>query len=133
PDPNGPLVAQVFKTRIDPFVQKLSYVRIYSGTLRKDDTVNISSARKGVKLHQLLHVQGSHTEPVDDVGPGEILAVAKVEELHTGTSLGPYEVEPIVFPTPMVGLAVSPKSRGDEGKLSGALQKVVEEDQGLHL
>src|SRR5206468_8745937 len=55
-DPSGPLVAQVFKTRIDPFVQKLSYIRIYSGTIKKDETVPTTSARKGTKLGPLLEV-----------------------------------------------------------------------------
>jgi len=127
-DPAGPLVAQVFKTRIDPFVQKLSFIRVFSGTLKKDSTAPAVGARKGVKLSALFHVQANETQPIDEVGPGGIVAVAKVEELHTGTSLGEWTLPPIPFPTPMVGLAASPKSRGDEGKLSGALQKICEED-----
>ena len=66
--------------------------------------------------------------PIDEVGPGGIVAVAKVEDLHTGSSLGEFTMPPIPFPTPMVGLAASPKSRGDETKLSGSLQKICEED-----
>ena len=132
-DPNGPLVAQVFKTRIDPFVQKLSYIRIYNGTLKKDDSVHISGGRKNIKIGPVLEVQGSETKPVDSAGPGEIVALAKVEELHTNTSLGNWTMRPIKFPTPMVGLAAAPKSRGDEGKLSNALHKIVEEDSTIHL
>ena len=132
-DAGGELVAQVFKTRIDPFVQKLSFIRVFSGTLKKDSNVPASSARKGVKLGQLLKVQASETSPVDDAGPGEIVAIAKMEELHTGTSIGEVTLPRIPFPTPMVGLAVSPKSRGDETKLSGALNKVVEEDPTFRL
>jgi elongation factor G len=132
-DPSAPLAAQVFKTRIDPFVQKLSFIRVFSGTLKKDDTVHASKARKGVKLTQLFRVQGSHTEPVDMAGPGDIVALTKMEDLHTGSSLGDLELPPIAFPRPMAGLAVSPKSRGDEGKLSNALHKIVEEDPTLHL
>ncbi len=127
-DPEGPLVAQVFKTRIDPFVQKLSFVRIYSGTLKKDVAVTASTSRKGVKIGPLLAVQGGETSPVDSVGPGGIVAIAKMEDLHTGTSLGDVLLPGIDFPAPMVGLAVSPKSRGDDAKLSGSLQKIVEED-----
>jgi elongation factor G len=127
-DPAGPLVAQVFKTRIDPFVQKLNFIRVFSGTLKKDSTVPVVGVRKGVKLSALLRVQAEETEPIDEVGPGGIVAVAKVEDLHTGSSLGELTMPPIPFPTPMVGLAASPKSRGDEGKLSGALQKICEED-----
>ena len=87
-DPAGPLVAQVFKTRIDPFVQKLSFIRVFSGTLKKDATVPVVGARKPVKLSALFNVQANETEPVDEVGPGGIVAVAKVEELHTGSSPG---------------------------------------------
>ncbi len=132
-DPAGPLVAQVFKTRIDPFVQKLSYIRIYSGTMKKDETVPTTSARKGTKLGPLLEAQGGETKPVDAASAGDIVAIAKMEELHTGTSLGVAELPKISFPTPMVGLAVSPKSRNDEAKLSNSLHKIVEEDSTFKL
>jgi elongation factor G len=127
-DPSGPLVAQVFKTRVDPFVQKLNFIRVYSGTLKKDSTVPVVGERKGVKLAQLMRVQANETEPVDEAIAGDIVAVAKVEELHTGSTIGELAMPQITFPTPMVGLAASPKSRGDEAKLSGALQKIAEED-----
>ncbi len=129
PDPDGPLVAQVFKTRVDPFVQKLSFIRVFSGTLRKETSVPVVGERKPVKLSQLFHVQASETEPIDEVGPGGVVAVTKVEELHTGSSLGEAALPPIPFPTPMVGLAAAPKSRGDETKLSGALGKLADEDR----
>jgi elongation factor G len=132
-DPQGPFVAQVFKTRIDPYVQKLSVMRIYSGTVKKDDVVHISGQRKGLKLHQLLRIQAGQTETIDSAGPGEIIAVAKTEDLHTGSTLGDLTMEPIHFPTPMVGLAVTPKSRNDETKLSGVLHKLVEEEPTLRL
>ena len=128
-----PLVARVFRTRIDPFVQKLSFVRIYSGTLKRDDHVHASSARKDVKLGSLMRVQGEHAEQIDSAGPGDIVALAKIEDFHTGTVLGDYELPPIDFPQPMVSLAVLPKSRGDETKLSGAMHKIVEEDPTFHL
>ena len=132
-DPAGPLVAQVFKTRIDPFVQKLSFIRVFSGTLSTAATVPLVGSRKGLKLGQLLLVQAEETEPVDKVGPGGIVAVAKMDELGTGSTLGELLMPEISFPTPMVGLAVSPKSRGDEGKLSGALNKICQEDSTFRL
>jgi elongation factor G len=132
-DPNAPLAAQVFKTRIDPFVQRLSYIRVLAGTLKKDSTVHVSGARKGVKIGPLLSVQAEKTTPVDQALPGDIVAIAKTEDLHTGTSLGDVELPPIQFPTPMVGLAVAPKARGDETKLSGALHKITEEDSTVRL
>ena len=97
-DPAGPLVAQVFKTRIDPFVQKLNFIRVFSGTLKKDSTVPVVGVRKGVKLGALLDVQAEETSPVDEVGPGGIVAVAKVEDLHTGTS--PRRVDHAADPLP---------------------------------
>ncbi len=132
PDPAGPLVAQVFKTRIDPFVQKISFVRLFSGTLKKEDTVHASTARKGLKIAQLFRVQASETQPIDAAGAGDIVALTKMEDLHTNCTLGDYTMTPIKFPTPMVGLAVTPKTRGDEAKLSGALHKLVEEDPTFH-
>ena len=114
-------------------MQKLSFIRVFSGTLKKDDTIHVEGARKGYKVGQLLSVQANETVNVDSAGPGELVAVAKAEELHTGTVIGEYNFEPVEFPTPMVGLAIAPKSRGDEGKLSGALSKVVEEDPTFKL
>ena len=128
-DPAGPLVAQVFKTRIDPFVQKLSFIRVFSGTLKKDSNVPAVGTRKGVKIAQLFEVQASETSPVDDASAGSIVAVVKMEDLHTGMTLGELTMPALKFPTPMVGLAVTPKSRNDQTKLSGALQKLVEEDR----
>jgi len=127
-DPSGPLAAQVFKTRIDPFVQKLSFIKVFSGTLKKDASVSVAGMRKGIKIGQLLRVQANETEPVDQAIPGDIVAVAKTEDLETGNAIGDLEMPKIDFPMPMVGLAVAPKSRGDEGKLSGALSKICQED-----
>jgi elongation factor G len=130
---DGPLVARVFKTRIDPFVQKLSFIRVYSGTLKRDAIVPVTGIRKGIKVGQLLRVQGESTTNIETAGAGEIVAVAKMEDMHTGSVLGEVELPAIQFPTPMVSLALSPKTRGDETKLSGALHKIVEEDPTFHL
>lgn len=132
-DRSGPLVAQVFRTRIDPFVQKLSFIRVFSGTFSKDSQVASPEIRKGVKVGSLLEVQANETLPVDTAGPGDIVAIAKMEELHTGTTLGELAMPAIRFPTAMVGLAVTPKSRGDETKLSAALHKITEEDSTIRL
>ena len=132
-DPNGPLAAQVFQTRIDPFVQKLSYIRVYNGTLRKDMTLPGSNGRKGVRIGQLLDVQANQLEPIDEAKPGDIVAVAKMDQLHTGTNEGQLELPKIEFPRPMVGVAIRPKSRNDEAKLSAALHKLVEEDPTIQI
>lgn len=136
PDADGPLVGQVFKTRIDPFVAKMSYIRVYSGTLTKDSSVHSAKASRAIKISQLLEVQGGQTQSVDSAGPGDIVAIVKVEELHTGDTItkdGSLKLPPIPFPTPMISLAVEPKSQADQQKISGALQKVVEEDPTFRL
>lgn len=130
---DGPLVARVFKVRVDPFVQKLSYVRIFGGSLAKDQHVHVSGVRKEVKLNPLLRVQGEQTETVGQATAGELVAIAKMDDLHVGSSLGDLELPPIEFPEPMVGLSISPTQRGDENKLSTAMQKLTEEDPTLKL
>jgi len=136
-DPNGPVVAQVFKTRIDPFVAKMSYVRVFSGTLKKDASVRDERTEKSVKIAQLLEVQGNHSEAVTEAGPGDIVAVVKVDELQTGDTLthgaDGLIMAPIKFPTPMIGLAVEPKSQADQAKISSALHKIEEEDPTFHV
>ena len=127
-EPGGPLVAQVFKTRIDPFVQKISFLRVFSGTVKNNETLQAEGLRKGLKVAQLFEIQANETHPVDDAGPGMIVAVTKMEDLRTGMTLGELCMPPISFPSPMVGLAVTPKSRGDESKLSGSLTKICQED-----
>ncbi len=137
PDPDGPVIAQVFKTRIDPFVAKMSYFRVFSGTLHKDQSVKVVRSGKSIKLAQLFELQGAHHEAVDHVGPGEIVAVVKVDDLHTGDTvvkgIEDVEMPPIRFPRPMIGLAVEPKTQADQAKISTALQKIVEEDPSFQV
>ncbi|MEZ6055387.1 MAG: elongation factor G [Planctomycetaceae bacterium] len=132
PKADGPVIAQVFKTRIDPFVAKMSYIRIYSGTLHKDATLKDVRTGKMVKVANLLDVQGAHTEAVGDVGPGEIIAVVKSDELQTGDTLvsgiDGLQLPEIAFPKPMIGLAVEPKTQADQARISMALHKIEEED-----
>jgi len=132
PKADGPLVAQVFKTRIDPFVAKMNYLRVLSGTLKKDASVRNERSGKPFKVAQIMEMQGNQTHPVTDVGPGEIVAVIKVDDLHTGDTIthgADGVVMPLLkFPTPMIGLAVEPKSQADQAKISGALHKIEEED-----
>ncbi len=137
PRADGPVIARVFKTRIDPFVAKMSFLRIYSGTLTKDCSLHNERTGKAMKISQLLDVQGSHTEQVADAGPGEIVVIVKMDDLHTGDTLtrgaDGIVLPAIPFPTPMIGLAVEPKSQADQAKISGALQKIEEEDPTFHV
>ena len=128
---DGPLVAQVFKTRIDPFVAKMSYIRVYSGSLKKGASVQATSASRGLKFNQLLEVQGGQSEDLDSASAGDIFAVVKMEDLHTNDTISDEEgwsIDAIPFPTPMIGLAVEPESRADQAKISGALGKISDED-----
>ena len=129
PDPAGPLAAQVFKTRIDPFVAKMNFLRVFSGTLKRDVSVNDVCTDKSVKIGALNEVQGSQLTAVMEAIPGDIVAAVKVDGLHTSDSLGDLKMKPIDFPKPMVGWAVEPKTSADQQKISGALAKIVEEDQ----
>lgn len=137
PSPDEPFVAQVFKVRIDPFVGKMAYLRVFSGHVAKDTTVQDHRNNKLIKLSNLLEVQGSKTEPVDYATSGDIIAIAKVEDLSVGDTVSAQGVHvdfpPIHFPRPMVGLAVTPKTAADQQKISVALHKIEEEDQTFHV
>ncbi|WP_437185662.1 elongation factor G [Planctomicrobium sp. SH668] len=132
PDSHGPLVAQVIKTRIDPFVSKISYLRIYSGTLKKESQVHLVGTDRSVRIHQLVDVQGGQHDGIDEAIAGNVVAVTRVDDLQTGDVISDGSDEltlpPILFPRPMIGLAVEPKSRADQAKISAALHKIEEED-----
>jgi elongation factor G len=136
PDPSGPLVAEVFKTRIDPFVARMSFIRLFSGTLKKDMSVHAHGV-KAIKVPQLLEMQGHQHVNLDEATAGDIVVVVKVEDLAVGDTITKdahtFTLPPLKFPTPMIGLAVEPKSRADQQKISGALQKIAEEDQTFSL
>jgi len=128
---DGPVVGQVFKTRIDPFVSKMSFVRVFSGTFKKDSSLQVPRLGKSLKISQLQRVQGGELEPVLSAVAGQIVALVKVEELKVGDTLATdigVALPSITFPTPMVGLAVEPKSQADQTKISAALQKIEDED-----
>lgn len=137
PSPDEPFVAQVFKVRIDPFVGKMAYLRVFSGHVAKDTTVQDHRNNKTIKLSAMLEVQGSKSEPVDYATSGDIIAIAKVEDLSVGDTVSAQGVHvdfpPIHFPRPMVGLAVTPKTAADQQKISVALHKIEEEDQTFHV
>jgi elongation factor G len=134
PDPNGHVVAHVFKITNDPFVGKMSIFRVYQGTVRPDSQLFIGDARKPFKVGHLFKVQGGKHEEVDAGIPGDICAVAKVDEinydaiLHDSHDEDNFHLKPLDFPQPMYGLAVQPQSRGQEQKLAQAIQKLTEED-----
>ncbi len=131
---NDHVVAHVFKITNDPFVGKLSVFRIYQGTVKPDSQLLIGDARKPFKVGHLFRMQGGKHEEVDAGIPGDICAVAKVDEiyydavLHDSHDEDRYHLKPLDFPKPMYGLAVNTKTRGQEQKLSTALTRLQEED-----
>lgn len=125
-------VGQVFKVVNDKFVGHLSFVRVLAGKLQHNH--NVVNLRNGqtLRIGHLLEAQGKATAQVPDAGPGDIVAVAKVEGLEIGDTIAHTAHAPKLphphFPTPMFGLAVEPKTRGDEQKISIGLHKLAEED-----
>ncbi|HXX38691.1 MAG TPA: elongation factor G [bacterium] len=134
-DPAGSLAAQVWKTMADPYVGKLSYLRVFSGTLRSDTQVWNAVKGKAERIGQLLLIRGKQQEPVADVPAGDIAAVAKLADTATGDTLTEKDkalaLPPIEFPKPAISMAIQPKSKADEDKLGTALGRLVEEDHTL--
>jgi elongation factor G len=133
-DPSKPLLAHVFKVTTDPFVGKLAVFRVFQGKCSGQSQVFIGHTKKSIKLGHVFHLQGKDHKEADQVIAGDIGAVAKLEEIHTNDvlhddhALDTVHSKPLKFPTPMYGLAVTPKARGDEQKISTFLAKVTEED-----
>ena len=131
-DIGGPLEAQVFKIISDEFVGKVSFFRVYSGAIRAGDTVTLTQSGRSVKVPKLFRAQGKDQREVNEAGPGDIVATAKVEEFRVGDTLaaGKGQKSFVVprYPIPMVSRAVEPKSRGDEAKISESLRRLAEAD-----
>lgn len=128
----GEFVAQVFKTLSDKFVGTMSFFRVFAGKISADQTLVTQRTGKGQRPSALMLMQGKGHANVAEIVAGDIIAVAKMDDLHIGDTLGSHPGAPVMakpaFPLPMFGLAVEPKSRGDEQKISGSLQKIAEED-----
>jgi elongation factor G len=124
----------VFKVTTDPFVGKLAVFRVHQGRCSGQSQVFIGHSKKPVKLGHVFHLQGKDHKEADAIIAGDIGAVAKIEEIHTGDvlhddhALDTVHLQKLGFPTPMFGLAVTPKARGDEQKISQQLSKLAEED-----
>ncbi len=134
PDPDKHVVAHVFKVAIDPYVGRLGAVRVHQGTVRAGSQLFVGDARKPFKVAHLYRLFGKETVQIPQAGPGDICAIAKVEELHRDAVLhdshdeDQYHLKPAALPPPMLGLAIEPQRRGDEQRLADALHKLVAED-----
>ncbi len=139
PDPDRHVLADVFKIVNDPFVGKLGVFRVHQGTVRRDSQLFIDDGRKPFKVGHLFRLQGKEHVEVDEAGPGEIAAVAKVEDIHFDAVLHDAHADqhihlaPLDLPQPMFALALEPAHKGQEQKLSQALQRLCEEDPCLRV
>ena len=134
PDPARPVVAHVFQVTSDPFVGKLSAFRVHQGTMTGTSALFVDDARKALKISHLFKLCGKDHTEIDQAIPGDIMAVAKIEDIHRGCVLheaqgdGELHAPAVKLPEPMSGLAITAKRRGDEQKISDGLTKVLAED-----
>jgi elongation factor G len=134
PDPAAHVIADVFKIVNDPFVGKLGVFRVYQGTVRRDSQLYIDDGKKPFKVGHLFKLKGKDHVEIDRAVPGDIAAVAKIEDLHFDAVLhdshdeDQIHLSPLDFPRPMFGLAIEAASKGQEQKLATALHKLSEED-----
>ena len=134
PDPKKHVLAHVFKVVVDPFVGKLGVFRVYQGTVTKDTQLFVGDGRKPFKVGHLFLLQGGKSVEVERAVPGDIAAVAKVDEiefdcvLHDSHDEDHIHMRPLDFPVPMHGVAITPKKRGDEQRISDVLHRMIAED-----
>lgn len=138
-DANKHALAHVFKVLNDPFRGKLGIFRVHQGTLTPNSQLFVGNARKPFKASHLYRLHGSEQQEMEQAIPGDICAVARVEEIHYDAVLHDshdedhFHLLPIECPIPLFGLAVNPTKHGDEQKLSDALQKLADEDPCFHV
>ena len=127
-----PLAALVFKTIADPYIGRLNFFRVFTGTMKADSVVYNANKEKEERIGNLLVMRGKEQFAVPELKAGDIAAVAKLSVTTTGDTLTdkarPVILEGIEFPRPTLAMAIEPKSKGDEDKLSSALQRLMEED-----
>ena len=136
-DESGPLLVRVFKTTADPFVGRLTYMRVLSGTLKSQAHVWNSTRDEDERIGQLLLLHGKEQEPIGELKAGEIGAVAKLTVTETGDTLSvkeqPLRLPPLEFPAPTLVVAIEPVSKQDLDKMGPALARLLEEDPTVRL
>ncbi|MBN2551870.1 MAG: elongation factor G [Spirochaetales bacterium] len=132
PSEDQPFAALVFKIMSDPYVGKLAYFRVYSGTLKTGATVYNATADRRERMLRLLRMHANDREQIDEVRAGDIAAAVGLKKVHTGDSLceekHPVLLESMVFPEPVVSIAIEPRTQADTEGLSVALRKLLDED-----
>jgi len=131
-DSNSPFAALAFKIQTDPHVGRLTYIRVYSGSINSGQEVFNSTQKVSERIGRLLLMHANQREPIDKVSAGEIAAVIGFQKTVTGDTLcnkdKPIILESISFPEPVISLAIEPKTKADQEKLSLALRKLADED-----
>ncbi|MEM6326279.1 MAG: elongation factor G [Bacteroidota bacterium] len=132
PDPDGPLAAIAFKIATDPYVGKLTFARVYSGTLNKGDSIINANSERKERAGRLLFMHANTREDVEQVKAGDICAIVGLKDVRTGDTLAdasnPVVLESMDFPEPVIRIAIEPKTKADIDKLGVGLQKLAEED-----
>jgi elongation factor G len=135
PDPSGELVAYVFKTTADPYTGRINLLRVHSGVLRSDSQVLNTTRGAKERIGQLAAPRGKEQETVDELGPGDIGAVAKLRETRAGDVLAAKDsgvrFPPLELPAPVMAFAFEAKTKGDEEKAATAIRRLEEEDPTL--
>jgi len=137
PDASLHVLAHVFKVTVDPFVGKMGVFRVHQGTVTRDSPLFVGDGRKPFKVARLFMLQGKDHVEVQRALPGDICAVAKIDELHFDAVLHDaaeddhIHLKPLDFPVPVHGLAIEPKRHGDEQRMWEILTKLVDEDPCL--
>ena len=131
-DSQGPFAALAFKIATDPYVGKLTFVKVYSGTLKVGETVYNVTTGKRERVAKILQMHSNKQTQLESISAGNIVAFVGMREIRTGDSLceekNPISLENIEFPEPVIQIAVEPKTKDDEDKLMSALEKLAEED-----
>ena len=133
PDPNGPLAALAFKIMADPYVGRLTFIRVYSGTLTSGSYVYNTTKGRKERVARLLRMHANHREEVEELKAGDLGAVVGLKETITGDTLVGEDaprviLESIEVPEPVIDVAIEPKTKADQEKLSQALARLAEED-----
>lgn len=132
PSDNQPFTALAFKIMSDPHVGKLTYFRVYSGLLKAGSYVYNTSREHNERVGRILHMHANDREPVDEVRTGDIAAAVGLKHTSTGNTLcdadHPILLEPMIFPEPVIHIAVEPRTKQDQEKMSTALTKLADED-----
>jgi elongation factor G len=127
-----PFSALAFKVMSDPYVGKLTYIRVYSGEVKQGDRVLNTTTGKAERVGRILQMHANHREEREEIGAGEIAAVVGLKATTTGDTLAldsaPIRLESMTFPEPVISVAIEPKTKSDQDKLAGALQRLSEED-----